>query len=173
MISFRLYASGSQTHFCNNGTDLVIKVHCKHVFLTMITDAYNCLIHRLECLLQWCIGKGARRVIEDALAMVETTINHVRISNRVSLTCSFLSVLFSVPIWSSRIRSIAAIRSSRVSVWACTGESGSQIRTQIPTTIARPPRRMNKILYGGKLVLESNEIPCDGVRGQESGCDGS
>ena len=93
------------------------------------------------------------------LTRVDNTISHDRMSVNASISCDFFIVLFSVPPWSSRTRSRAAIRSSRVSVHACTGESGIQINTAMPTTIANPPKRMNRILYGAKFVVVSNAIP--------------
>lgn len=84
----------------------------------------------------------------DVLRRVVRMTNQVRISSKASKTCSRLSFLFSVPPWSSLTRSSAAIFSSGVNIFACTGESGSQINTQIPTTMAKPPRRIYMILYG-------------------------
>lgn len=77
-----------------------------------------------------------------SLSMVVKTINHVLTSVTASMTWYFLRCLFSVPPESSRTRSRAAILSSLVKNLAWTGESGSHITTQIPTKIARPPRRM-------------------------------
>jgi hypothetical protein len=47
-----------------------------------------------------------------------------------------------VPLMLSRTRSIATIRSRSVKNMAVAGESGSQIKTLIPTAYAIPPKRM-------------------------------
>ena len=96
---------------------------------------------------------------KDLLNIVVKTTNHVLTSNNASTTCSFLNFRFSVPPWSSRTLSSAAMRSSFVSIFACTGESGSQMRTQIPTTMASPPRRMKMTRNGASRLPSSKEMP--------------
>ena len=73
------------------------------------------------------------------LSRVARTMSQVLMSRNASMTCSFLSRLFSVPLCSSRIRSIAAIRSSLVNIIAFAGESGMNRRTATPTARANAP----------------------------------
>lgn len=94
-----------------------------------------------------------------SLNMVVKTMSHVRTSSTASITWSFLNFLFSVPPWSFRTRSRAAMRSSFVSIFAFTGESGSHARTAKPTRMARPPSRMKITRKGARCFPFSNDIP--------------
>lgn len=88
------------------------------------------------------ISEGTEeRKRRDVLTRVKNTINQVRISSKASTIWYFLIVLFSIPPWSARTRSIAMTRSSGVRNAAFTGESGIHNRTAKPHKIAKAPVR--------------------------------